>query len=350
MNVNQVNLTRPDNTLLTMADVAASTRVDLVAGTVEVTHAVAPHRQYDIDAHGIRLAVYEWGSVDDPVLLLIHGGLDFARTYDVFAPLLAVAGWRVVSWDQRCHGDSEWASLTNWSADLRDAAAVIDHVAPRENGPVPIVGHSKGGAMSIRLAEAWPNRFTKLVNIDGIPSHSPHPDVVDAMQTRLASGELSGWLDFRHSKGRSTSLPSGQGEGFRSGKSDRKPDTLEGLAQRRGRWNPRLAHEWLCYLVTVGGRQDPDGWRWKIDPMLRPGGFGPWRPEWSLESMAQLSVPLLAVLCEEQEPMGWGTRPKHVTKYLPHEAELVVAQTGHFIHIEQPGWTAQLVLSFLGKP
>jgi pimeloyl-ACP methyl ester carboxylesterase len=319
---------------LTMAEVAAATTIDLAAGTVHVAHAVAPLRQYSVDAHGVRLAVYEWGSIDDPVLILIHGGLDFARTYDIFAPLLAARGWRVVSWDQRCHGDSEWASLTNWSADLRDAAAVIDHVAPRENGPVPIIGHSKGGAMSIRLAEAWPHRFTKLVNIDGIPSHSPHPDVVDAMQTRLASGELSGWLDFRQ----------------RAGKSARKPDSLEGLAQRRARWNPRLSHEWLCYLVTVGGRHDADGWRWKIDPMLRPGGFGPWRPEWSLESMAQLSVPLLAVLCEEQEPMGWGTRPKHVTKYLPLEADLVTAPTGHFVHIEQPGWTANLVLSFLGNP
>jgi pimeloyl-ACP methyl ester carboxylesterase len=317
--------------LLSMADVAASTRIDLTAGTVHVHHAVAPLRTYRLDAYGVKLAVYEWGALTDPVLILIHGGLDFARTYDVFAPLLAAGGWRVVSWDQRCHGDSEWASLTNWSADLRDAAVVIDHVAPRQNGPVPIVGHSKGGAMSIRLAEAWPHRFTRLVNIDGIPSHSPHPDVVDAMQTRLASGELSSWLDFRASAG------------------ERKSDSLDGLARRRARWNPRLAHEWLCYLVTVGARRDPDGWRWKIDPMLRPGGFGPWRPEWSLESMAQLSVPLLAILCEEQEPMGWGTRPKHVTKYLPAEAELVMAQTGHFVHIEQPGWTAELVLSFLGS-
>jgi pimeloyl-ACP methyl ester carboxylesterase len=320
--------------LLTMADVAASAVIDTAAETVQLTHAHAPDRAYRIDANGVGIAVYEWGSVEAPPLLLIHGGLDFARTYDVFAPLLAAGGWRVVSWDHRCHGNSEWASLGSWSADLRDAAAVMDHVAPIERGRVPVVGHSKGGAMSLRLAEAWPHRFTRLVNIDGIPSNSPQPDVVDAMQTRLASGELAGWLDFRH----------------RAGQADRKPDTLEGLARRRARWNPRLAHEWLCYLVTVGANHDPDGWRWKIDPMLRPGGFGPWRPEWSLEGLSQLSLPLLAVLCEEQEPMGWGTRPRHVTKYLPPQADLVVATTGHFVHIEQPGWTAQLVLDFIGSP
>ncbi len=319
---------------LTMADVARGTVIDAERETVSVAHAVAPQRQYSVNSYGIRIAVHEWGHPDNPVVFLIHGGLDFARTYDVFAPMLAAGGWRVVSWDQRCHGDSEWASLTNWSADLRDAAAVIDHVSPMADGPVAVIGHSKGGAMTLRLAEAWPHRFSKLVNIDGIPSNSPQPDVVDAMQTRLASGELSTWLDFRQM----------------AGKKERKPDTLEGLARRRARMNPRLAHEWLCYLVSVGAFKSDDGWRWKIDPMLRPGGFGPWRPEWSLEGMAQLSVPLLAVLCEEQEPMGWATRPRHVQRYLPQGAELVVAPTGHFIHIEAPGWASSLVLSFLGSP
>jgi pimeloyl-ACP methyl ester carboxylesterase len=318
---------------LTMAEVAASAVVDAVASTVTIPYAHEPNRTYTVDSYGIQIVVYEWGNAEDPVLLLIHGGLDFARTYDVFAPLLAAGGWRVVSWDQRCHGNSQWAPLTSWSADIRDAATVINHVAPQPGGPVPIVGHSKGGAMALRLAEAWPHRFTYLVNIDGIPSNSPHPDVIDAMQTRLASGDLSSWLDFRH----------------RAGREERKSDTLEGLARRRARFNPRLAHEWLCYLVTVGARHDADGWRWKIDPMLRPGGFGPWRPEWSLEGMAQLSVPFLAILCEEQEPMGWGTHPRHVTKYLPAGAEMIIADTGHFVHIEKPGWTAALVLSFLGS-
>jgi pimeloyl-ACP methyl ester carboxylesterase len=322
------------NFALTLDDVVADTVVDVERDTVTMPTAHSPDRQYDLDSHGVRLAVYEWGSVDAPTLLLIHGGLDFARTYDVFAPLLAASGWRVVSWDHRCHGDSEWAAMSNWSADLRDAVSVLDHVASAANGPVPIVGHSKGGAMALRLAEALPHRFSKVVNIDGIPSNSPQPDVVDAMRTRLAGGELAGWLDHRQ----------------KAGTHERKPDTLEGLAKRRARMNPRLDHRWLCYLVTVGARHDEAGWRWKIDPMVRPGGFGPWRPEWALEGMAQLSMPFLAILCEEQEPMGWGTRPRHVTKYLPRQAELLVAPTGHFVHIEQPGWTAEQVVRFLGAP
>ena len=93
----------------------------------------APDRRRRVDFHGVRLAVYEWGAEDAPPLLLAHGGFDFARTFDVFAPLLADAGWRVVCLDQRGHGDSDHAALYSWDADARDAArgARLDHARAR---------------------------------------------------------------------------------------------------------------------------------------------------------------------------------------------------------------------------
>ena len=120
--------------------------------------AYAPDRRRIVDAHGVQLAVYEWGEPDDPPLVLVHGGFDFARTFDVFAPLLAEAGYRVVSWDHRGHGDSQHAELYSWLADERDLLAVVDSVA-RE--PVPIVGHSKGGVLSLHIIEAMPHRFSR---------------------------------------------------------------------------------------------------------------------------------------------------------------------------------------------
>ena len=54
--------------------------------------AVAPERRRWVTSHGVRLAVVEWGDAAAPPLLLAHGGSDFARTFDVFAPLLAAGG------------------------------------------------------------------------------------------------------------------------------------------------------------------------------------------------------------------------------------------------------------------
>ena len=86
--------------------------------------------------------------------------------------------------------------------------------------------------------------------------------------------------------------------------------------------NPRLSPEWLRYLVTVGGFERDDGWRWKIDPALRMGGFGPWRPEWSLRKLPGLQMPILALLAGEPEVMGWSTSADDVAGYVPDQAVL----------------------------
>jgi pimeloyl-ACP methyl ester carboxylesterase len=113
--------------------------------------------------------------------------------------------------------------------------------------------------------------------------------------------------------------------------------------------NPRLPIEWLRYLVTLGARRDADGWRWKLDPTMRFGGFGPWRPEWSLLRMPGLGMAFLGVLGLEPDFMSWGTRPDDILPYLPPGADLeVLPDAGHFVHIEQPGRIAELVLDFVG--
>jgi pimeloyl-ACP methyl ester carboxylesterase len=301
-------------------------------GAVSYPGARAPDRMYRVEVHDMRLAVYEWGDAAAPPVALVHGGFDFARTFDVFAPLLAEAGWRVVAWDQRGHGDSEYAALYTWSADVRDAVAVLDTVSPE---PLPLVGHSKGGSMMLDLATTLPHRVSRVVALDGVPSRRNWPDVPDHQRTKLLAGDLATWLDVRRS----------------TVDAMRKPGTLDELADRRGRMNPRLQKDWLRYLVGVGARRHPDGWRWKIDPTMRMGGFGPWRPEWAMERLSAVGMPLLAVLAGQPEPMGWSTQASDVEPYLPPGGRVEeLDDVGHFVHIEQPERIAAMVLDFLGAP
>jgi pimeloyl-ACP methyl ester carboxylesterase len=305
-----------------MSDSAGDEKVDYPG-------ARRPDREWDVDAHGVRIAVHEWGSAQSPPVALLHGGFDFARTFDVFAPLLADAGWRVVAWDQRGHGDSDYAALYSWDTDVRDAATVLAALGP---DPLPVIGHSKGGSLLLQVASVLPHRVSRLVNLDGLPSRRTWPDVPDHMRTKLLAGDLASWLDIR--RGAVDAI--------------RKPGTVDELAARRGRMNPRLDPEWLRYLVTVGARRYDDGWRWKIDPTMRMGGFGPWRPEWSMRRLSGLGMPVLAMLGMEVEVMGWGTQPEDVERDLPPGGRLVALDgAGHFVHIEQPQRVAELVLDFL---
>jgi pimeloyl-ACP methyl ester carboxylesterase len=289
----------------------------------------APARERRVESDGVEIAVYEWGDAAAPPVLLAHGGFDFARTYDVFAPLIADAGWRVISWDHRGHGHSAHTELYSWEADQRDMLAVLDATTDR---PCPAIGHSKGGSMLTQFIEALPHRFTRFVAIDGLPSKRPHPDVAEHERTKLLADEVGAWLDHRR----------------RAADLIRKPGTPEELAKRRQRMNPRLSLAWLLYLVGVGAREDADGWRWRIDPSLRFGGFGPWRSEWALQRLPGFPLPLLGILGTEREPMDWGTTPKNIEPYLPVGARVeAIPDTGHFVHIERPQRVAELVLEFL---
>lgn len=298
-------------------------------GTVSFPGARRPDRTRRVDSSGVSLYVSEWGDPAAPPILTAHGGFDFTGTLDVFAPMLADAGWRVVAWDQRGHGDSDPAALYSWDVDVRDAAAVLDSIGP---APMPFLGHSKGGSLMLHLANALPHRVSSLVNLDGLPSQKAMSDVSDTERTRLLRGQLIERLDHRRT------LTDRQ----------RRPGTIDELAERRGRMNPRMSMEWLRYLVTVGARRDPDGWRWKIDPSMRMGGFGPWRPEWSMLRLPGIGVPFLGVLGLELEVMGWGTRPEDVIPNLPPGGRLETLEgVGHFVHIEQPRLVADMVLEHL---
>lgn len=293
--------------------------------------AETPAREYHLEVAGVRLAVHEWGPEDAEPLFLVHGGFDFARTYDEFAPRLARSGRRVVAWDQRGHGDSEHAALYSWEADIRDAVGVMSAITDR---PAPVVGHSKGGALMIQLADAQPFRFSHLVVLDGLPSKRPMSDLAEHERTRMMASDVAGWLDHRRA----------------TAGAERKPGTIDELAQRRAKSNPRLSMEWLRYLVTVGARHDADGWRWKLDPTMRFGGFGPWAADWTATRMPGLGMPFLGVLAVEQEPMGWGTTPDDIRPWIPSAGRLEVLDgVGHFVHIEQPEFIASMVLDFLGS-
>jgi len=282
-----------------------------------------------VGSGGLRLQVHEWGPEDGTPVLLAHGSFDFARSFDVLAPLLAETGLRVVAWDQRGHGDSEHAALYSWAADVCDARAVLD--APSA-GPVHAVGHSKGGSVLMALCQALPHRFARFANLDGIPFESRGPELDEARQTQLLAAGIAGWLDTR------------------AGLVDapRKPRSLDELATRRQAMNPRLSLDWLRYLVRVGAREESGGWRWKVDPFLRAAALGSSRPDWELERMRGMGVPLLALFGLVPEPMGWGASVEALEPFLPENASVVALEdAGHFLHMEQPRRVADVLLDFL---
>jgi len=293
--------------------------------------AVAPERRRSVRSLGLALNVVEWGDEGGDPLLLTHGFYDHARSFDVFAPLLA-RHYRVIALDSRGHGDSEWADAYTWQTDVFDVVNVL-----RDLGrPAHLVGHSRGGGLATDAALLLPAAVRRLVNLDGF---GPPPEGFQAEGMRRHEGTvpelLAAYFDWRSANV--------------SRRSFRPSPSLDELAERRRKQNPRLSAAWLRYFAEHGARAVEGGYVWKVDPFAARG-FGPWRPEWIAPAWRDLEVPMLAVW--GGEPDTWGLPDPWRSERLANVPVLetaVIEDAGHFMHIERPEATAARVLDFLER-
>src|SRR5216684_2967439 len=109
-------------------------------------------RERDVAVRGLSLRVRERGPQDGPASVLLHGWLDHRGSFDLLAPLLP---GRTVAVDQRGHGDSSWAgagAFYHFVEYLGDLDGLLREL--ELPGPVRLVGHSMGGAVSLLPAAA----------------------------------------------------------------------------------------------------------------------------------------------------------------------------------------------------
>lgn len=114
---------------------------------------------------------------DDPALLptvlMSHGYCLSMRSWIFQRRALKEAGYRVVSWDQRGHGQSGKGDRESNVIDRlgRDLHAVISEHAP--DGDLVLVGHSMGGMTVLALGEHYPDLVADRVIGAGFVATSP---------------------------------------------------------------------------------------------------------------------------------------------------------------------------------
>jgi len=114
---------------------------------------------------GIRLAGEQAGDPCAVPVILMHGGGQTRHAWAGTALRLAAAGYHVVSYDARGHGDSAWSHNGDYSADalIADLRAVAQTLA----APPVLIGASMGGMTSmVALGELGPSFARALVLVD----------------------------------------------------------------------------------------------------------------------------------------------------------------------------------------
>ncbi len=122
-------------------------------------------RERRFELPGLALAAEIWGEPGERPILASHGWLDNAGTFALLAPLLPEC--EIVALDLAGHGRSESrspdSSYNLWQ-DVGDLLDVADTLGWQR---CTLLGHSRGAAISMLFAAAFPERVNALILLEG---------------------------------------------------------------------------------------------------------------------------------------------------------------------------------------
>ncbi len=281
--------------------------------------------------------VRQWGtpSPDAPPLVLVHGWMDVAASFQFVVDALSQDHW-VIAPDWRGFGLTQTPATDNfWFPDyLADLDFLLDHYVGDQ--PVHLVGHSMGGHIATLYAGVRPERVRRLINLEGFG--------MPASRSAQAPGRYAKWMD--------------ELKGLQRGEMELKPyDSLEAVAQRLIKTNPRLGSDQAHWLAQHWARANAQG-EWRI---LGHAGHKVvnaqlFRVDEVQAIYQRISAPMLCVVASSDSLGGWWKGKYTLEEFklriavVPQVTHAVIQDAGHMLHHDQPQALAELIESFLGYP
>lgn len=271
-------------------------------------------------------------SQPQPLLLMLHGWMDVAASFQFVVDALAELGdqrsvlaldWRGFGLSERTQADSYW-----FPDYLGDLDALLDLLSP--DAPVDLLGHSMGGNVVMSYAGVRPGRVRRLINLEGfgLPDSS----------AEQAPGRLATWLNELKDPP--------QLRGYAS---------LEAVAQRLIKTNPRLAPDKAAWLAPHWSRRNEADGLWHIlaDPAHKRANPVLYRRDEIVAGWKLISAPTLWVEGADSDlTKFWGDRYPRADfearlAVVPDLQRQLLADAGHMLHHDQPLALARGLLDFL---
>ena len=263
--------------------------------------------QHFIESQRLRLSYWDWGNEGAPLVLLVHGGRDHARSWDRIASAFR-DDYHVIALDLRGHGDSEWSVGGAYS--LPDNTLDLVRVIERVGGPAHVIAHSYGGGVTLLAAGSYPEHFASLAVIEG--THSLNPRDVE-----MGPGWVQQWGDRLRS--------------FEEMSPVVYPD-LAAAELRVREANPRLPHDFTPHLTEWAARPVEGGYVWKYDWWVNARASMEIRREELPGFWAAIECPVVLLFARETHT----AQRLDAEQFFQNASTVFIEESGHWAHHEQP--------------
>ncbi len=220
-----------------------------------------------LHVNGYDMAYLELGR--GPPLVCVHGTLgDFRTWFAVMGPLSK--HYRVISVSLRHFFPEHWDGVGDdyrMSQHVADVIAFIEQIAPK---PVNLMGHSRGGHISFRVAQQRPELLRKLVlaepggDLDAALDPSAAPATPSALGARIMAsaekvragdieGALQGFFDGIDGEGAWAKLPAAPKQQLR----DNAFTLLGQIHENRKPFSKADAQSIRTPTIFIGGAETP---------------------------------------------------------------------------------------------
>ncbi|MBK8171835.1 MAG: alpha/beta hydrolase [Sandaracinaceae bacterium] len=279
-----------------------------------------------VAANHLHHHVLTWNDAEraEPTIVLLHGFLDMAWSFRDLANLLADAGHRVVAFDFRGHGESEWVGhggYYHFADYVLDLDELLPKIAPT---PVHLVAHSMGGSVAALYAASRPAMVRTLTLAEGL-GPPEHP-------TSFAIDKMRAWLDGV-ARVRQASL---------------KPiASIEEAFMRMRVQNPQLPEELGLFLAEKGTRELQGGGRmWSFDPLHRTTSPTLFRRDVYDAFISSINMPTLLIRGEH----GYRTPDDDErSAVVPNATMATIKGAHHMMHWTHAPDFARLILDFIHR-
>jgi len=273
---------------------------------------------------GLDHHVLRWGPASDDPIVLLHGFLDTAETWQFVVDQLP-EDWPLLALDLRGFGRTDWAPGGYWFPDYyADLEALLQQFCAQPRAR--LVGHSMGGNIALAYAGIRPERVGRVVNLEGFGLVRSDP--------RQAPARLARWLDEAVEQPEFNSYA-----GF------------EEFARLLLRRNPRLTAERALFIARAWSREQPDGRvRISADPAHKRLNPYIYRRDELEACWREIRAPVLLVAGQSSDyrtRLGADGDYDRFSELIAGVAIAEIPGASHMLHHEQPEAVAAVIAAFL---